>query len=329
MAMSNELGRKPNNKKRKKTSILKSFIPWRGDTRAEVLRKLLLIVSLVVLIFSLKMLYEYYNGDPKDKELNDKLESIYSQSAEQSSESDSASSSEIDKPVNGMLDKFVELYNLNSDTIGWVDIPGVLSYPVLQTVDNDFYISHNFEKEESEAGAIFADYRGLITESGLPHNTILYGHNMKSGMFFHPLHNYKKLDFIQENPVITFDTLYEESEWKIFACFLTGIHAYQDGGVLFDYHNKIYFKDEQSFNDFYDEVMLRSYYNTDVDVVYGDEILTLSTCSTEFYDSRFVVLARKVRPGEDAAVDVSKTVINDDKYMPIVWYEVSDLDPPR
>ncbi len=330
MAMSNELGKKKPVKKNKSSSrnILKGIIPWKGDSFFEVIRKILFMVALAVLVFALNMLYEYYYGERAVKELNSTLEAIYSQSSDEN-RLDSSDESAIEKPVEGMLDKFVQLYNMNSDIIGWVEIPGVLSYPVMQTEDNEYYLSHSFDRTESKAGAVFADYRGEISIDHMPDNTILYGHNMESGEFFHQNLSYKKIDFLKENPVISFDTLFDESEWKIFACFLTSVKASQDGGVLFDYHNRIYFNNEESFNDYYSEVMKRSYYNTAVDVVYGDELLTLSTCSTEFTDSRFVIVARKVRPGESSEVDVSQITANPNKYMPLVWYEVYNIKPPR
>ena len=56
--------------------------------------------------------------------------------------------------------------------------------------------------------------------------------------------------------------------------------------------------------------MERSQIITDVDIKYGDEFITLSTCSNEFEPSRFVIMARKVREGEDPSVDVSKAYLN-------------------
>lgn len=326
MAMSNELSNKKRNNKGKapKRSFLKSIFPAKGDGFLESLRKILFLISIAAIIFSLKMLYEFYNGNPDDNKLISDLQDIYSQTSTESTASSSSDSQQSE------LSKFERLYELNSDIIGWIEIGDIISYPVVQTVDNDFYLKRNFEKKDSKAGTIFADYRGPITQDLTPDNIVLYGHNMKAGTFFHSLLNYKKIDFMKENPTITFDTLYNENEWEIFACFLTSVNPNQDGGVVFDYHNRIHFNDETSFNNFYDEVMKRSYYNTGVDVKYGDDILTLSTCDDSvFVDSRFVVVARRVRDGEDASVDTSKITENKNKYMPLIWYEVMGIKAPR
>lgn len=324
MAISNELSRKRKVKDNTNFFVrfFKFLLPWKGDKFAEVLRKFIFAASLVAFCVSGKMLYTYYNGTEAAADLKQRLTAVYN--------NDIPEDSVIVKPEPEMLDKFAALYEQNSDIVGWISINDTrIDYPVMQTGDNKFYLDHDFDKKTSAAGALFADKRGVISKDGTPDNTIIYGHNMKSGEFFHNLHDYKKLDFLKEHQTITYDTLYDESEWKIFACFITGIKESQDNGVLFDYHNRIYLNDKEEYQDFYDEVMLRNMYITDVDVEYGDEFLTLSTCSVEFYDSRFVVVARKVRDGEDAAVDITKTEKNLDAYYPIVWYEVSQQTPPR
>jgi len=302
--------------------FLKNIFPWKGDKLSAVVLKIVFILAIVTLIFSLEMIYIYFFGEKKVDETFEKTNSIYSQ--------EPVSIAEESKPEPQMLDNFVELYKLNPDIVGWIEIPDTaISYPVLQTTDNAFYLDHDFEKAESKAGAIFADFRLEISKDGLPLHTVLYGHDMKAGTFFAQLNNYKKLDFMKTHNVVEFNTLYENQKWEIFACFLTSVNASQDGGVLFDYHNKLDLSTADKFDEFYKNVMMRSYYLTDVDVTFGDEILTLSTCSNEFYDSRFVVMARKVRPNETPANNTEKIVENPDRYMPLVWYEAKGLTPPR
>lgn len=312
-----------NSKKPKKKGVLRAILPWKGDKLSEKIRKLIFIISSIVLVVSVYLLFSYFWGEKKAEKLNTDLQAIYSNADTSTDDSSTA------EPQ--MLDKFAKLYEMNPEIVGWIEIPDTpISYPVMQTTDNEYYLKHDFNKDTSKSGSIFADYRVPINlENGLPDNTVLYGHNMKSGMFFHHLHDYKKLDFMKSHATIKFNTLYNEQEWKVFACFLTGINADQDGGVLFDYHNKLKFDTPEEFQDYYDNVMKRSYYLTDVDVKYGDELLTLSTCSTEFFDSRFVIVARKVRPGESATVNPDKIVTNPDRYMPLVWYKIQNIKPPR
>jgi hypothetical protein len=51
--------------------------------------------------------------------------------------------------------------------------------------------------------------------------------------------------------------------------------------------------------------------------------MTLSTCSNEFDESRFIVIGRKVREGESTEVDTSASQLNADVKEPdwnYIWY---------
>lgn len=315
MPIYNEISNNSSKKKPKKT---------KGKSKgfSNLIKNLILLAAIAAFIFSGYELYTYFFGEAETDKLNSELSTQYS------ALKDKFSNSETNE--DGVLKKLEELYNQNEDLVGWIDIEGTdISYPVLQAEDNEFYLNHNFYKEESKAGSIFADCRGEITKTEQPDNYVLYGHDMKSGESFRPLINYKKIDFFKEHQIVEFDTLYEEAKWKVFGCFLTGGNSLQDDGNYFNYYSIQYFNGEDDFNQFYDEVMKRTYFNTDVDVKYGDPLLVLSTCSTEYWDSRFVIVARKVRDGEEATTNSESVVVNEDKYMPKEWYEVQGLESPH
>ena len=80
------------------------------------------------------------------------------------------------------------------------------------------------------------------------------------------------------------------------------------------------FQNEKDFMNYVYNVRVRSLINCPVDINENDELLTLSTCSYEFTNFRTVVVARKVRLGEDAKVDVSKASINSNAVWPEVYY---------
>ena len=126
----------------------------------------------------------------------------------------------------------------------------------------------------------------------------------------------KYIDFLKETPVIDFNTLYQDNRYKIISVFI--INTNEEHGEVFDYTKYVYFKNSDEFYKYILEVMDRSKYNTGVDVEYGDELLTLSTCdgSTGFEDLRLVIVARKVRENESPEVDTSKiTWKNSVKYF--------------
>jgi sortase B len=308
-----------------------SYIPTSEDSLKERITKVIVLLCIVVFIVSSVSIVSYYYKHKKLKDLNQKLQALYSQSDSSSSGTSSDNSdSSSESGEKTMLPSFEELYKLNPEVVGWIEIPNSsVNYPALQTKDNSFYLNHDYMKNKSETGAIFVDYRYNLIKDGTPDNTIIYGHNTLDGTFFGALHQYKKLNYIKTHPIIKFNTLYEENQYKIFACFFANVEPEHDNGVVFDYHNRILFSSEADFKSFYDEVMKRSYYNTDVDVKYGDELLTLSTCSLEIDNARFVIVARKVRPGESPEVNTDKIVENKNKYMPLEWYKVNKIKPPR
>ena len=120
--------------------------------------------------------------------------------------------------------------------------------------------------------------------------------------------------------MIDFNIVYLDGQYKIISVFYTNTHA--EHGKIFPYHEFIDAQDPQQTQDYIDSVLVRSIINTGVDVRSDDQLLTLSTCSYEFKDARFVVVARKVRKGESASVDTSAAVMNPNPLYPDVWYQL-------
>ena len=67
----------------------------------------------------------------------------------------------------------------------------------------------------------------------------------------------------------------------------------------------LYPRSQEEFEWYINEVSIRSYLNTGVDVEFGDTLLTLATPTNELTNGDFVVVARQVRDGESAEVDLS------------------------
>ena len=206
--------------------------------------------------------------------------------------------------VNGLSVKAQEAYQSNSDTVGWIRISNtVIDYPIVRAADNEFYIDHNFNKEPADAGWIFMDYRCDYNEKVSTDNILLYGHNMADGSMFSDIKNYQRSEsFYEENPIVEVSSLSADYQYKIFAFMLcNGIH-----GSDFEFWNYINFsrstKDPAwTIDEYLSKINDKSLITTNVDVKKDDEFLLLSTCNSgDTTDgTRFVVLARKVRPGED------------------------------
>lgn len=282
----------------------------KGDCAKEIASKLFTQFALVVLIGCILILANELRLSLSAKFLNSSLQDLYYTYI-----SPSDNNGEI-------LDSAKQLLEINPDTVGWVHIEGTnVSLPVVQktTKDgNNYYLKIAFDGSSNKAGTVFMDRRNVISARERSDNLILYGHNQKDKSMFGDLANYKKnLTYYSEHPVIQFSSNYKSDSYKIFAYFVTPVlESHTADGVIFDYHNELNFKDKSEYNEFINNIMLRTQIITPVDVQYGDEFLTLSTCSNEFEPSRFVVFARKVRDGEEASVDVSLAYLNKDAKEP-------------
>ena len=230
---------------------------------------------------------------------------------------------------------YQDYYDRNNDMRGWIKVGGTpIDYPCVQGTDNKYYLTHNFDNEEDKNGACFIDWMCDFSNTRVrPANTIIYGHNMIQGPSFAKLTTYcpwyysmynKSLDQYLNNPTITFDTIWEEGTYKVFAAMFVNTQAAH--GEVFKYYKQRTIKNEGEFYDYIGRIMDRSLFYTDVDLEYGDELLTLSTCYYPFgkeVDTRFVVFARRVREGEDPTVDVSNAYINPSPLYFDYWYKVN------
>ena len=207
---------------------------------------------------------------------------------------------------------------VNSDIKGWIKIGGTkVNNPVLQSpaTDSTYYLYRNYKKISSGFGSIFLD--SLCDYEKPSKNLILYGHNMRDGSMFGDLLKYDKLDFYKEHPTIIFDTLKEQADWKIISIFKT--NTLEEQGEIFDYL-KIDFANDKDFLNFVYDVKIRSLIDTPVDIGKNDTIITLSTCSYELKDFRTVVVARKVREGEETAVNIDEAKMAENPLMPDGYY---------
>lgn len=202
---------------------------------------------------------------------------------------------EVTNPKTGeafnILREYAPIYNMNSDTVGWIRIEGTrINYPVMQTPDEpNYYLKRDFYKQDYRYGSIYAHETASMKP--VSDNVTLYGHNMADGSMFADLHKYTDEEFYKEHPYITFDTLYSHQTYKIIAVLETTDWL----ATGFAYH---YFVDgdEGEFSDFIAECKALSLYDTGESAVYGNKLLTLSTCDNDVSDShgRFVVVAKKV-----------------------------------
>ena len=303
----------PKKHKKKKQSFFRSIssglIPCKGDSTSEIIRKIVFLAALVILVAAVIYIFQFALQ--------------YKTLGDQAGGGDAATDAHLvelknqeptkqqveELPAGTVNEKYAALYAENNDFIGWLNIPGTnIDYPVMQTEDNDYYLHRNFERQDEFSGTLFVDYRAQITKDYMPHNATIYGHNMLYKYQFSALNNYKNdIEFLKLSPVINFDTLYQSNKYKIVSVFIANWQA--EHGKVFDYNGINHFNNQSEFYDYVLELEDRSLYETGVDIEYGDEFLTLSTCDkSTAMDLRLVIVARKVRPNENPEVNTEKIV---------------------
>lgn len=195
-----------------------------------------------------------------------------------------------DKTTERML-QVQELQKENPDIVGWIEIEGTnINYPVLQGTDNSYYMIHNYKKEEAKDGSIFLDkdYDWTIPSS----NLLMYGHNMGDGAMFQDLLKYEDEEFYKQHPIVRFTTATEDAEYEIISAFKSRVY-YKSEKNVFRYYYFINADNEEEYNEFVNSAKEASFYDTGKTAEYGDQLMTLSTCSYHTEDGRFAVVARK------------------------------------
>ena len=191
---------------------------------------------------------------------------------------------------------FYELQRQNPDIVGWIKIDGVLEEAVVQR-DNDYYLTHNALRQKSLTGALFLDERCDL--KSVPTQMLIHGHNMKEGAMFGSLKKYKVKDasFYRDHPFVEFNTIYENSTYVIFAVAEVDLRWNKPNYLPF--WEDVRFDTVEEFEAYVKKARDLSQYRCNVEVVPGDRLLTLSTCTGSDDNERLVVMARRMREGED------------------------------
>lgn len=228
----------------------------------------LILVLIVILCFG-KVAFKYYQYY-KDSKLYSEIQTFKPEVVKYNSES-------AESENNENVAKEKELLNINKDYKMWITISNTnIDYPVVQGEDNEFYISHSFNKEESISGALFIDSNNNIN---VDKNIVIYGHHMKNETMFHNLNYFKEEEFFKGNKISIIKNG-EECEYEPFSVYVTPANE-----AVFN----MSFSDDNSYKEYLQSLRSKSYFNKDIDLDKDSEIVTLITCSYEYDGARTVV----------------------------------------
>lgn len=189
-----------------------------------------------------------------------------------------------------VLSPYFVLKEQNPDFFGWLAIKRTeLSYPVMYTPEEpEYYLRRDFEGKESLGGVPFLS-ASCREGNG---NYLIYGHNMRNGSMFSTLLSYSDQKYWQEHPTIQFDTLDATGEYLVMGAFYAKVYQ-QDETNVFRFYQYDDLTLKNVFDEYVKQVQDEALYDTGVCAEFGDQLITLITCSYHTEDGRFVVVARK------------------------------------
>ena len=249
----------------------------KAKKRSDISRRIILVISVGVFIFAAYNLINIFLAYHKADVIYDNIQQ------------DVLDEDSHTKVVIGEDEQEVEipftynhqaLLNINSQGIGYIYIPSIdCRLPMVQGDDNDYYLTHTFNKEYSANGCLFEDYR--INGGLSARQIIIYGHNMRNGAMFGKLKNYQDYSFWNNsgNDVLYIYTGNVIKEYKIFSCYIS--EAISDTYTF-------NFPTLESMRDYAVNMKAKSMYDTGVDVSTATQVITLSTCTNDG-EQRFIV----------------------------------------
>ena len=237
-----------------------------------ILFYIILICLFIILFISAKNIYYWFKDNKKTSE----MESIIEDNSSIEVIDDNTESGLINVDLN-------DLRGINSDTVGYIKVNNTnINYPVVQTDNNTFYLTHTFDKTENKAGWVFMDYRNH--NDNFDTNTILYAHGRLDNTMFGSLRKVIKEEWYTnpDNYILQYSNDYYSSKCQLFS-----IYRVKET----DDYIKTNFSSNEEYNTFINLIKSRSIYDFNIDVNTNDNIITLSSC---YNDTDRMVLHAKL-----------------------------------
>lgn len=222
------------------------------------IRIILIVISSIIVLYSGYRIISRYLDGKRNKKISNEINENIKYSKKYDYES-----------LKNIKVDFKKLKEENNDTIGYIRVNNTkIDYVVVQAKDNEYYLNHNFYKENNTFGWVFADYRNKF--DGSDKNIIIYGHNTETDDMFTTLKNVLNEDWY-DNKDNLYIPLITEEEKMIFKVF--SIYTIEPE----DYYIETDFIDN-NFLSFVNIIKSRSIYDFKAKLKRSDKILTLSTC---------------------------------------------------
>lgn len=261
--------------------MLGVFIKIGANKLKKAIQNLILIICLCFFSFFCYKIYNYNEEEKEQEQLRDNLLkiAIINNTQETQKNNENKENQDVSKSKLPIEIDFEVLKNKNKDIIAWLyseETP--INYPVVQGKDNDYYLRRMLDGTHNEAGTIFVDYKN--SSNFEDYNTIIYGHNMKNDTMFGTLINYKNQEYFNNHKEIYLFTENNNFKIKLFAGYITSSES--------DIYR--FPKTSNTNEKLIKTAISKSTFKSEVEVSGEDKIITLSTCSYDFENARYVLL---------------------------------------
>lgn len=183
------------------------------------------------------------------------------------------------------LQKLKELQKLNPEIIAWLKIDDThINQPVVQTKDNNKYLTRNHLGNYSTSGAAFVDYRN----TNFPDDySVIYGHRMTKGLMFSDVTNFKQKQYFdshQTGKLYTLDGIYKLKVILFAVPDLNQTSIYNVGSLRKNQNSSVL-----------NELSSIAVHANNLENLASDKLLLLSTCDQDAKHYRDVLLFQMIR----------------------------------
>ncbi|MCH5167783.1 MAG: class B sortase [Erysipelotrichales bacterium] len=223
---------------------------------------ILLVILVFIFLFSIIKITLFYVDENSNKNIHDELimNSV-----------DIKKITDGDEKIDKVSVDFKSLLDINKDIVGWIRFnDDKISYPIVKSTDNSYYLNRAFNKKKNSLGSIFMDYRNNTMRDK---NIVIFGHNSTNGSMFGSLKDVLKDNFFENEKNKTIEIIDLNNNvyhYEIFSVYVT---------VKEEYYITTDFETNNDFLEFLRNASRRSIIKFNTNLSESDRILTLSTCN--------------------------------------------------
>ena len=249
--------------------------------QSRALYYVILLILLGVLVFSAVKIISYFKQQSDAADAQQEISDNYitpgnstddnTDDTQKDNDKDKTTKTPDEETITVNFDKMVADY---PDVVGYIYCANTnLKNPIQYGKGNDYYLTHDSKGNTNNNGSIFVEQ--VNSGSFSDNNTIIYGHNMKSGMMFADLTKYKDKSYYSSHPYIYIYTPSQNYRLDLYA------------GFVCEHDDEVYAT--SLTQDQLKAMAAKSTFTSNIGTPTGKTV-TLSTCSYEFDNARYVVI---------------------------------------